>query len=104
MKFDFDPKNPCACGKVHTTAVEHFVVEKGAIGLLPKYAKEYGAKKVFIIADINTYPIAGEAVCSVLEGEGIPCSKHIFPDRRLEPNEKAMGSLLLHYDAKCDMI
>ena len=104
MKFDFDSNTACTCGKVHKTAVEHFVVEKRAIELLPKYAREYGAKKVFVIADINTYPIAGEAVCSILESEGIPCSKHVFPDRRLEPNEKAIGSLLLHYDAKCDMI
>ena len=104
MNFDFNPQKTCECGKIHKTAVEHCIIEKGAIEYLPEYAKKYGANKVFVIADVNTYPIAGEKVCDIFESCGIPCSVHIFPDRRLEPNEKAIGSLLLHYDSKCDMI
>jgi len=104
MNPDFDFQKPCQCGKIHKTAVEHCIIEKGAIECLPEYAKKYGANKVFVIADVNTYPIAGEKVCSIFEDNGIPCAKHIFPDRRLEPNEKAMGSLLLRFDASCDMI
>ena len=104
MSFNFDPAKACACGKIHTTAVEHVTIEAGAINAIPAYAKSYGAKKAFIIGDINTYPLAGDKITAMLEAEGISCSSYIFKERRLEPDEKAVGSLVLHYDAKSDII
>lgn len=104
MSFNFDPATVCSCGKIHTTAVEHVTIEVGAINAIPGYAKAYGAKKAFIIGDINTYPLAGDKITAMLEAEGIACSKYIFKERRLEPDEKAVGSLVLHYDAKSDII
>ena len=104
MSFNFDPAKACACGKTHTTAVEHVTIEEGAINAIPAYAKSYGAKKAFIIGDINTYPLAGDKITAMLEAEGISCSSYIFKERRLEPDEKAVGSLVLHYDAKSDII
>ena len=104
MSFNFDPAKACACGKIHTTAVEHVTIEAGAINAIHAYAKSYGAKKAFIIGDINTYPLAGDKITAMLEAEGISCSSYIFKERRLEPDEKAVGSLVLHYDAKSDII
>ena len=104
MSFNFDPAKVCACGKIHTTAVEHVTIEEGAINAIPGYAKAYGAKKAFIIGDINTYPLAGDKITAMLEAEGICCTSYIFKERRLEPDEKAVGSLVLHYDAKSDII
>ena len=104
MSFNFDPAKACACGKIHTTAVEHVTIEVGAINAIPAYAKSYGAKKAFIIGDINTYPLAGDKITAMLEDEGISCTSYIFKERRLEPDEKAVGSLVLHYDAKSDII
>ena len=104
MSFNFDPAKVCACGKTHTTAVEHVTIEEGAINAIPGYAKAYGAKKAFIIGDINTYPLAGDKITAMLEAEGIVCTSYIFKERRLEPDEKAVGSLVLHYDAKSDII
>lgn len=104
MSFNFDPAKVCACGKTHTTAVEHVTIEEGAINAIPGYAKAYGAKKAFIIGDINTYPLAGDKITAMLEAEGICCTSYIFKERRLEPDEKAVGSLLMAYDASCDII
>lgn len=104
MSFNFDPAKVCACGKTHTTAVEHVTIEEGAINAIPGYAKAYGAKEAFIIGDINTYPLAGDKITAMLEAEGICCTSYIFKERRLEPDEKAVGSLVLHYDAKSDII
>ena len=104
MSFNFDPAKVCACGKTHTTAVEHVTIEEGAINAIPGYAKAYGAKKAFIIGDINTYPLAGDKITAMLEAEGICCTSYVFKERRLEPDEKAVGSLVLHYDAKSDII
>ena len=104
MNFNFDPSTVCSCGKKHTTAVEHVTIEAGAINAIPGYAKSYGAKKAFIIGDINTYPLAGDKISAMLEAEGISCSRYVFKERRLEPDEKAVGSLVLHYDANSDII
>ena len=104
MKYDFNPTEVCKCGKVHKTALEHCIIERGAIALLPEYVKKYGATKAFIIADVNTYPIAGQKVVDALAAAGIPSSTHIFPDKRLEPNEHAVGSLVMHFDPACDII
>ena len=56
MSFNFDPAKVCACGKTHTTAVEHVTIEEGAINAIPGYAKAYGAKKAFLIG----------AICAIL--------------------------------------
>ena len=102
--IEFDPNVVCECGKVHKTDLGNCVVKSGAINDIPGFVKMYGCKKAYIIADINTYPIAGDKIIGILAEAGIPSSKHIFPDRRLEPDEKAVGSLLMAYDASCDII
>lgn len=102
--FPFNSDAVCACGKQHKTAVGNCIVEAGAINRIPAIVRDFGAKKAFIIADVNTYPIGGNKIEAVLEAEGIPTAKHVFPDKRLEPNEHAIGSLLLHFDHKCDII
>ena len=92
------------CGKLHTTSVKETYIKSGAINDLPELVKKYNGTRAFVIADVNTYPIGGEKIVNVLEAAGIPTSKHVFPDKRLEPDEKALGSLFMHYDTKCDII
>ena len=103
-KYDFNPNEVCACGKVHKTALEECIIGSGVINQIPDIVRRYNATKAFIVADVNTYPIGGEKIVNILEAAGIPTSKHVFPDKRLEPNEKAVGSLVMHFDAKCDII
>lgn len=102
--IQFDPNVVCECGKVHKTDLENCLIKSGAINDIPKFVKMYNATKAYIIGDINTYPIAGDKIAAILAEAGIPSSKHIFPDRRLEPDERAVGSLLMAYDASCDII
>lgn len=94
----------CSCGKKHTATIDDVIVGNGVIAQLPGIINKYGAKKPFILADINTFAAAGEAVCDLLDAQGIGYSRHIFPDSALEPDEKAVGSLMLHYDHSCDLI
>ena len=94
----------CTCGKRHTAAIDEVIVGNGVIVQLPGIIQKYGAKKPFILADVNTYAAAGQAVCGLLEVRGICYSSYIFPDTALEPDEKAVGSLMLHYDHSCDLI
>ena len=94
----------CPCGKHHTAAIDDVIIGNGVLSQLPGIIAKYGARKPFILADVNTYRAAGEAVCGLLDGAGIGYSRYIFPDAALEPDEKAVGSLMLHYDHSCDLI
>ena len=103
MKHYLKEEN-CPCGKTHTATIDDVIVGNGAICQLPDIIAKYGAKKPFILADVNTFAAAGKTVCDLLDAQGIGYSHYIFPDKALEPDEKAVGSLMLHYDHSCDLV
>ena len=80
----------------------HTSIHFGADALSRLAELEY--KKAFIIADCNTYPIAGEKVEKILEAAGIACKTYIFPEKRVIPNEKTVGGLVMGFDKSCDVI
>ena len=90
----------CECGKEHSAAVEAVVIGSGAIGRLPEFVKKYNAVKPFLLADRNTFAAAGERVCAVLENY----SKYVFEEDSLEPDERSVGSAVMHFDHSCDLI
>ena len=94
----------CACGRSHTVAVDEVVVGSGAIRRIPQFVKNYGAKRPFVMADVNTFAAAGEAVCALLKEAGIAYSQYIFPQTALEPDEHAVGAAIMHFDNQCDLI
>lgn len=95
---------PCHCGKPHDAAVESVAIGSGAIGRLGEFVSRYSAKKVFLLADKNTFAAAGEKVCAALDAEGIFYTSYIFPCDNLEPDEKAVGSAIMHFDSACDLV
>ena len=97
-------KEKCTCGKVHISATNEIIIEKGAINRIPKCIRKYNARKVFVLADINTYEAAGKRVCDILKSDNIAYSEYIFNDSSLEPDENAVGSAVMHYDHNCDLI
>ena len=94
----------CACGRFHTADIDDVIIGKGVIKKLPEVLARYNAKKPFILCDANTFAAAGEAVCAVMEAAGIPYSKYAFPAGHLPPNEKTVGSAILHFDNSCDIV
>ena len=96
-------KNPCPCGKAHTVAIDEVVVGSGTVNRLPEFVKKYG-KKPFVVADCNTYAVAGDRVCGILRDAGIAYSSFVFQDAALEPDEKAVGAAFMHYDPACDVV
>lgn len=94
----------CACGKAHTVAIDKILVEKGAISKIPELLKNYGAKKPFILADKNTFEVAGVQVENVLKNAGFAFSKFVFNQTALEPDESAVGSAIMHFDGSCDLV
>ena len=97
-------EQPCSCGREHTTPIHDVVIGKGVLRQLPEIIARYHAKKVFLLADVNTYAAAGEKVVAILEEAGIAYSSYIYPDLHLEPDEKAVGSAVMHFDQSCDIV
>lgn len=94
----------CDCGKLHPFTVSRISVEKGAIAKLPEYIAEFQCQKPFLLADKNTFEAAGKNVCAVLDKAGIDYKKYVFPISEIEPDEKAVGSAIMHFDSTCDLV
>lgn len=94
---------PCACGKIHRSSLDKYVIEAGAIALLPELVAEYGANRPFLLADSNTWEAAGAQAQNVLTAAGYPCGSYVFP-QGVKPEEHAVGSVMMHFDAACDIL
>ena len=94
----------CACGRYHTANIDDVIVGKGVIAQLPEIIARYNAKKPFILSDKNTFEAAGKAVCEVLNKAEIPYVSYSFHEGTLPPNEKTVGSVMLHFDPTCDIV
>ena len=98
-------RQPCpACGKVHEAGLSRVIIESGAIQKLPEIITSYGAKKVFLLADPNTYAAAGRAVEEILTREGLTFTVYLLNSQKAEPDEHAVGSVAMHFDKTCDLI
>lgn len=99
-----DNRLPCACGKVHMCAVDRVLVGKGALEKLPNEIVRYAPARVFMLCDINTYAAAGQKVEELLCSHGFAYAKYVFPQAHLEPDERAVGEAVMHFDPTCDMV
>lgn len=94
----------CTCGKQHFALVRDVEIGFDALLKIPSLIEKYGAKRVFVYYDENTRVAAGEKVLSILSEHGIAYGVYCFPAERFEPDEKAVGSAIMHFDPSCDMI
>ena len=94
----------CNCGKSHKIKTPNIIVEKGALEKLPEFLNEFHSKKPFLLADKNTFKAAGEEVGSVLARAGVNYAKYVFQTGEIEPDEKAVGSAIMHFDNSCDLV
>lgn len=94
----------CSCGKRHETSVAELVIGKGSVRRIGEMVALLGGKKPFLLADTNTFAAAGERVCVALRNNGFTYQKYIFPDEHLEPDERAVGAAVMHFDTSCDVI
>ena len=93
----------CSCGKHHNGILDAYILEKGAISRTAASVRTYGKNRAFLLADENTFAVAGAQVTANLTENGIPYSQFIFP-RGIKPDEVAVGSAIMHYDPACDII
>lgn len=93
----------CSCGKTHSYDTQVYV-GKGVLNNIPQYLKPYAPEKVFVLSDLNTYKVAGAKVCEVLDRSGIAYTAYSFTHDPIEPDEYSVGSMMMHYDPKCDVV
>ena len=105
MELNYIETSACPkCGKAHLKDVKAIFSGKNALGKLGEALNILGTKKAFLLADVNTYPLAGEKIKVILSETGIPCSAYVFEDKHLEPDEKAVGSAIMHFNYECDTV
>jgi len=80
------------------------MVGQGILSKLPDLVKKEEVNKVFVLADNNTYIVAGEIVCQLLTEAGISYTKYIINQGLPEPDEFTVGSVMMHFDSACDLI
>lgn len=94
----------CSCGQTHKTNLKKVDITSGATRHLPEHIKELGYKKVYLVADINTWKAAGEQVANVLKDAKISFTKLILQDKELIPDEQAVGSIMTAFPKDADLI
>ena len=95
---------PCACGRTHRAGIRYSCVQRGAAAQTAAVVRRFGGSKAFILADENTFAAAGQQVLDSLTAGNIPYTVFLFPAKRIEPDEDAVGSVALHYDMRCDVL
>jgi len=99
--YSFD----CKCGKKHSVDIKKISIGSEVYRKIPEVLEEYKDKKIFVIADTNTYQIYGKKVLQTLENEGYIHGLHVFESKtNLIPNEEAMGRLLVEIENDVAMI
>ncbi len=94
----------CSCGRPHVMPVDRVLIGKGVVKEIAAVVAEYGARHAYVISDKNTYAAAGERVCELLREGRIEYSSYVFPEEHLEPDEHSVGSAVMHYDTRADII
>lgn len=72
-------------------AVETKVIElgEGILGKVPQLFKElFPGKKAVVVADCNTWRVAGEEVFAKMQEAGIPCESFLIPDEHFHAEWK----------------
>lgn len=96
---------PCSCGRTHGVGIKKILIESGCIVKLPEVVRALGGTRAFVMADNNTYPVAGEQTEQLLKDSGIPYHSRVFvSEKPLVPNEYAVGSALAEMEMEDDII
>ena len=94
----------CSCGRHHKCDLKILKIGRGAVNALPESMKAIGVKRPFLVMDKNTQA-AGKIVEGVLDKAGIAYTRFCFPmDGHIEPDEYAIGSLMMAFDPACDVL
>ena len=94
----------CRCGRTHLFEMKAIEISTGALQTVPVIMSKNEHKKAFVISDCNTYGAAGKRLLEILEETHIPYMSFVLNETELVPDERTLGSILMHFDQSCDLI
>lgn len=94
---------PCKCGRPHGFSAK-VISGAGVVAQAPQIVRSFGATKVFVLSDLNTYEAAGEQVCALLQNAGIRFQSFTLQSRQPHPDEQWVGSAVMHMESDCDAV
>ncbi len=94
----------CSCGRVHETPLKRVVIEPDAIRKVPDILKELGYHRAFLVADQNTWRVAGETLEQELKEAQISCESLIFQEKEPVPDESHLGEILTSCPPETDIL
>lgn len=83
----------CSCGRIHETPLKRVVIEQGALQKVPGILEELGYRRVFLVADRNTWRAAGEVLEKELKEAQIICKTLVFPEKEPIPDENHLREI-----------
>lgn len=95
----------CNCGRHHHMEIDHLAIGKGAVHKLPEFLEDQKLKdgtplkkkdKIFVVADIHTWDIAGEMVYKMVQEAGYPVEYYILPHEEMHTTEVFIEELNAH--------
>jgi glycerol-1-phosphate dehydrogenase [NAD(P)+] len=96
----------CDCGLEHQLPTQDIYVGGGIAKHMPAYVKKRGlGTRCVLVADQNTWPLAGKALGERLESEGFSVVRCVIArDGVMDPDERACGEVLLSIQPETEFL
>lgn len=94
----------CSCGRVHATNVKLIDIDRSATQRLPGHIIGLGYKKVYLVADKNTWQAAGKAAAAELLKAEIPFETIVLDYDELIPDEQVIREIEEGYPEGTDLV
>lgn len=96
----------CSCGAAHPAITQDIYVGSGLIANIPGYIEKRGlGTHCVLVADNNTYEIAGRAVSETLRAAGLSVIECVIVrDGVMDPDERAVGEVLLSIQPETEFL
>ncbi|MFY9176046.1 MAG: sn-glycerol-1-phosphate dehydrogenase [Caldicoprobacterales bacterium] len=98
-KLDFK----CTCGYRHTVSIDNIRIGSGVLQELPEILGQYKGKKLLVVADKNTFKVAGQQVIDLLSNEFV-FNIFIYQDDHLVADANSLGTFLMELDDDISLI
>lgn len=94
----------CSCGKTHFSAVKAVEIDAGVAKKMPGMLWKMGYRKLFLVADVNTWEAAGKCARDELEKAGLSVKSLVLQDEELVPDERVLGAIFMACPVDVDLV
>lgn len=94
----------CRCGCIHVSSVKIIDIDKDAVKRLPTHIKNLGYKKVFLIADKNTWKAAGQYAAEELNKAEVYFETLVLDYDELVPDENVINQIEEAFSNEIDLL